>query len=97
MTISHVGRTPVLLNSNKQIGKHLEVGRKTVGENLKRLKKMYIVFKIDGALYINPTFIQFGKLFPTYLLEIMMKKDKTIRKYIPYKTALNIGYYKKVS
>ena len=41
---------------------------------------MNIIFKIEGALYINPTFIQYGKEFPTDLLEIMMQKDKTIRK-----------------
>ena len=50
-----------------------------------KTKKMNIVFKIEGALYINPTFIQYGKEFPTDLLEIMMQKDKAIRKYVPFK------------
>ena len=97
LTISHDGKTPVLLKSNSLIGKHLGIDRKTVGENLKKLKKMNIVFKIEGALYINPTFIQYGKEFPTDLLEIMMQKDKTIRKYVPFKTARNMSYYKRVS
>ena len=58
---------------------------------------MHIIFKLDDSLYVNPTFIQFGKKYPTNLLERMMKKDKTIRLYLPYRTVENASLFTKVT
>ena len=97
LTISHVGRTPIPLKSNKSIADELEINRKTVGLHIDELLKNKVIIKIKGELYMNPTFVSFGKLYNVPIISEMIKEDNKLNKYIPLETLKNINTFKKVS
>ena len=97
LTVAHVGRTPIPLKTKTQISDLTKIDRKTVGKNMNKLLDLYIFFKIKGELYLNPSFISFGKIFRTPYLDVMLEKDKNLRSYIPKNVLENVNDFKKVS
>ena len=97
LTVAHVGRTPIPLKTNKQISELIKIDRKTVGKNMNKLLDFYIVFKIKGDLYMNPSFVSFGRFYMIPIIGEMLKKDNKLYKYIPNHILQNMNDFKKVS